>query len=56
MVAEGVRTTRSARGLAKREKVEMPITEEVYSVLYRGKDPRKALRDLMSRALKEEGI
>ncbi len=56
MVAEGVRTTRSAWGLARREKVDMPITQQVYSVLYKGKDPRKALKELMGRSLKEEGV
>lgn len=56
MVAEGVRTTRSAWGLARREKVEMPITEQVYSVLYKCKDPRKALKELMGRSLKGESI
>lgn len=55
MVAEGVRTTRSARDLALREKVEMPITEEIYHVLYDGRKPLSALKRLMSRSLKEEG-
>jgi glycerol-3-phosphate dehydrogenase (NAD(P)+) len=55
MVAEGVRTTRSARDLALREKVEMPITEEIYQVLYDGRKPLSALKRLMNRSLKEEG-
>jgi glycerol-3-phosphate dehydrogenase (NAD(P)+) len=54
MVAEGVRTTLSAHLLARREGVEMPITDEVYQVLYKSKPPRKAIEDLMSRALKNE--
>jgi glycerol-3-phosphate dehydrogenase (NAD(P)+) len=54
MVAEGLPTTVSAHELARRENVDMPIVEQVYQVLYRGKDPRKALADLMSRTLKEE--
>jgi len=54
MVAEGVRTTLSVRALARRHRVEMPITEEVYRVLFRGKDPRLAVRDLMQRAAKDE--
>ncbi|MGH7564526.1 MAG: NAD(P)H-dependent glycerol-3-phosphate dehydrogenase, partial [Gemmatimonadota bacterium] len=37
MVAEGVRTTRSVRDLARRQDVEMPITEEVHAMLYEGK-------------------
>jgi glycerol-3-phosphate dehydrogenase (NAD(P)+) len=54
MVAEGVHTTLSARRLAHARGVEMPISEQVYQVLYRDKPPRKALVDLMSRALREE--
>jgi glycerol-3-phosphate dehydrogenase (NAD(P)+) len=54
MVAEGIPTTVSARELARREGVDLPITEQVYQVLYRKKDPRRALADLMTRTLKEE--
>jgi glycerol-3-phosphate dehydrogenase (NAD(P)+) len=54
MVAEGVRTTLSVHNLARRENVEMPISEQVYQVLYKNKPPRKAIEDLMSRALKCE--
>jgi glycerol-3-phosphate dehydrogenase (NAD(P)+) len=56
MVAEGVRTTKSARGLARRENVEMPVTEEIFSVLYRSRGPTEALRKLMTRSPKEETI
>ena len=54
MVAEGVRTTKSAYQLAKRHGVEMPITTEVYRVLYEGKDPKAAVNDLMTRRAKRE--
>jgi glycerol-3-phosphate dehydrogenase (NAD(P)+) len=54
MVAEGVHTTLSARRLARRHGVEMPISEQIYQVLYRGKPARKALAELMSRQLKAE--
>lgn len=54
MVAEGVHTTDSARRLARAQGVEMPISNQIYRVLYRNKPPRKALQDLMSRALREE--
>ncbi|MBI4230171.1 MAG: NAD(P)-dependent glycerol-3-phosphate dehydrogenase [Planctomycetes bacterium] len=50
MVAEGVETTRATRRLARRLRVEMPITEEVYRVLFEGKSPRAAVRDLFHRA------
>jgi glycerol-3-phosphate dehydrogenase (NAD(P)+) len=53
-VAEGVPTTRSVRQLARRFKVEMPITEAVFQVLFEGKDVLHALSDLMSRDPKPE--
>lgn len=54
MVAEGVETTKAARELASRENVEMPITFEVYKVLFEGKSPLKAINDLMGRGQKQE--
>ncbi len=54
MVAEGVRTTKSTLHLAKRRDVEMPITEQIYSVLFDGKDPHSAIDELMGRELKPE--
>ena len=53
-VAEGVRTTLSVRALARRHRVEMPITEQCYQVLFRGKDAKAGVRDLMRRAAKGE--
>ena len=52
--AEGVETTRSVVALAAREGVEMPITQEVYAVLFEGKPAPDALADLMSRRPKAE--
>lgn len=54
MVAEGVATTQAAYRLSLKHRVEMPITQEIYRVLYRNKPPKKAVRDLMTRSLKEE--
>ncbi len=54
MVAEGVRTTNSAWKLACREGVYMPITEQVYRILYEDADPLKATIELMNRKLKME--
>jgi len=54
MVAEGINTTWSAYMLAKREKVEMPIVERVYEIIYENKPPKRAVEELMSRKLKEE--
>lgn len=53
-VAEGVVTTRSARALAAREGVEMPIVDAVYRVLFEGHAPRDAIGSLMSRELRSE--
>jgi glycerol-3-phosphate dehydrogenase (NAD(P)+) len=53
-VAEGVRSTTAALGLAKRYGVEMPITEQMYAILYENKPPREAMNDLMSRPGREE--
>ena len=54
MVAEGVLTTNAAIGLAKKMKVEMPITEQMYSILHEGKPPRDAIRELMTRPATSE--
>lgn len=53
-VAEGVVTSRSAHELAQSLQVDMPITEEVYQVLYQGKDYKLAAQHLMSRQLRSE--
>ena len=53
-VAEGVKTTKSLYNLAQKLKVELPITEQVYNVLYEDKDPAEAVKELMSRDLKDE--
>jgi glycerol-3-phosphate dehydrogenase (NAD(P)+) len=55
MVAEGVYTTRSVHDRAARMGIDMPITNEVYRVLYEGKDPLAAVNDLMLREHKREG-
>ncbi len=49
MVVEGIRTTEAASRLAKVYQVEMPITSELYAVMFEGKDPRQAVEDLMCR-------
>ncbi len=53
-VAEGVNTTKALKRLASRLAVEMPITEEVYAVLYEGKTARDAAIELMNRPLRGE--
>jgi glycerol-3-phosphate dehydrogenase (NAD(P)+) len=54
MVAEGVATCRSGWELSGRDEVEMPITAEVYRVLFEQKSPIAALDHLMGRTLKAE--
>lgn len=53
-VAEGVKTTKSVFDLSQKLKVELPITEQVYRILYEDKDPAQAVKDLMARSLKHE--
>lgn len=55
-VVEGVWTTRSVIDLAAKFKVEMPITEAVYAVLFEGLDPLEAIGRLMTRGLKDERV
>jgi glycerol-3-phosphate dehydrogenase (NAD(P)+) len=54
MVAEGVKTTKSAYQLSLRYEAEMPITEQVYQVLFEDKQPRQAITELMTRDPKSE--
>jgi len=54
MVAEGVWTVKSALKLAETFEVEIPITRSVYEVLWKGKDPKIAVNELMTRTPKRE--
>jgi glycerol-3-phosphate dehydrogenase (NAD(P)+) len=53
-VVEGVKAARAVRDVAARHGVEMPITGQVYAMLYEGRDAREAVRTLMARGLKRE--
>lgn len=53
-VAEGVRTVQAVRELAREHQVEMPISAEVHALLWEGRSPRKAVRNLMLREPKPE--
>lgn len=53
-LAEGYPTARSAHRLARERNVVTPIIDEVYAILYERKDPRQAVRELISRAFKAE--
>lgn len=54
MVAEGVKTAQSVYALARQYTIDMPITEQVYQILYEGKDCSQAVKDLLNRELKPE--
>jgi len=56
MVAEGIETAKSVYLLGKKLTLDMPITKEVYAVLYKNKSPKNAVGDLMRRPLKTEEI
>jgi len=49
MVVEGITTTKVAYELAQQYNVEMPITQEIYEVLYNGGSAKEAVSNLMSR-------
>ncbi|TCS84130.1 NAD(P)H-dependent glycerol-3-phosphate dehydrogenase [Tepidibacillus fermentans] len=54
MVVEGVKTTRVAFALSQHYQVRMPITSELYRVLFEGKSPKQAVEDLMGRVKTHE--
>jgi glycerol-3-phosphate dehydrogenase (NAD(P)+) len=55
-VVEGVQTAREVFELSQREGVDLPITEQVYEVLYQGRSPKDAVHELLSREQKPEII
>ena len=54
MVAEGVETTKAVKLLSGKMGIEMPITNQVYEILFDNKTPKVALKELMKRSLKSE--
>lgn len=56
MVVEGVYTCMSALQLAEEAKIDVPITQAVYSILYENVNPRDAVKQLLQRAIKEEHL
>ncbi|MFP4657053.1 MAG: NAD(P)H-dependent glycerol-3-phosphate dehydrogenase [Desulfonatronovibrionaceae bacterium] len=54
MVAEGVKTAEAVHALGRERGVDLPISEQVYAVLFEDKPPEVAVRELMTRALKYE--
>ncbi len=56
MIVEGATTVRSTYELSKKTGVELPITQKIYELLYHDKKPEDAVRELMTRALKQEEL
>ncbi|WP_312889754.1 NAD(P)H-dependent glycerol-3-phosphate dehydrogenase [Pelorhabdus rhamnosifermentans] len=54
MVVEGIRATQAAYELSQRYHIEMPITEQIYAVLYQNKNSREAVLELMTRGKTHE--
>lgn len=54
MVVEGIPTTRSVYEIAKEKNIDMPITNELYKVLFENKKTSQSVKDLMNRDLKNE--
>jgi glycerol-3-phosphate dehydrogenase (NAD(P)+) len=54
MIAEGVDSTAALLALAREHRIELPITEQVHSILHLGNSPRDAIRSIMERPLKRE--
>jgi glycerol-3-phosphate dehydrogenase (NAD(P)+) len=55
-VVEGVATAKAVMGLAKKYRVEVPITTAVHAVLFEGVDPIEAIGKLMAREPKTERV
>tara|TARA_B100000579_G_scaffold422696_1_gene424991 strand:- start:152 stop:1147 length:996 start_codon:yes stop_codon:yes gene_type:complete len=56
MVVEGINATKIVYKISKKHKINMPIVEQVYSILFDNKDPKIAINELMDRKLKNEMI
>ena len=55
-VVEGVKTAEEVWRLSRRYDVEMPIAEQIYGILYEGRNPKECVRELLSRELKQEHV
>ena len=53
-VVEGCKNTKEVWSLAQKHHVDMPITEQIYRILYEHKDPKQAAMELLGRSKKEE--
>ena len=56
MVIEGINATKILYMISKKHKINMPIVDQVYSILFNNKNPELAINELMDRKLKDEMI
>ena len=56
MVIEGVNATKIVTEISKKYKINMPIVDQVYSILFDNKNPKLAINELMDRKLKDDMI
>jgi glycerol-3-phosphate dehydrogenase (NAD(P)+) len=54
MVAEGIKTTKAVYEMSRSLKIDLPITESIYNVLFNNADPRESVKNLMTRKFKAE--
>ena len=54
MVAEGVPSTKAVYEFSQKNDIETPISDQVYAVLYKNRNPQKAINELMTRKPKSE--
>ena len=54
MVAEGVETVKAVHRLGQKHRINLPITDEVFQIIYKNKNPQRAVNDLMNRRVKSE--
>ena len=53
-VIEGITTAEAVYQLSKKYKVDMPLTERIYQIIYKNKNPKEAVKELMQRKKKAE--
>jgi glycerol-3-phosphate dehydrogenase (NAD(P)+) len=55
-VVEGVSTSEEVWRLARRHGVDMPISEQIYGIIHKSRDPNRSVRELLAREQKPENI
>ncbi len=55
-VAEGVKAARVVHEISQKKEIEMPITNQIYSILFENKDPKQVVKELMTRSIRSEKL